>query len=136
MVNSHCLPEVRTPINAHRTHRNLLRSCTQHIPHPGKHQKPLPNITHYFKKNHRISKCKTRISVKALKHSVEGKDGCGTSNVTSPCERTQRNFLLIVALQSQKTKKFRKIIVRYKRIGYNINIMRQSACLVFNPITV
>ena len=31
---------------------------------------------------------------------------------------------------------FRKIIVRHKRIGYNINIMRQSACLVFNPITV
>ena len=31
---------------------------------------------------------------------------------------------------------FRKIIVRYKRIGYNINIMRQSACLAFNPITV
>ena len=31
---------------------------------------------------------------------------------------------------------FRKIIVRYKRIGYNINIMRQSACLVFNPVTV
>ena len=31
---------------------------------------------------------------------------------------------------------FRKIIVHYKRIGYNINIMWQSACLVFNPITV
>ena len=31
---------------------------------------------------------------------------------------------------------FRKIIVRYKRIGYNINIMRQSAFLMFNPITV
>ena len=31
---------------------------------------------------------------------------------------------------------FTKIIVRYKRIGYNINIMQQSACLVFNPITV
>ena len=31
---------------------------------------------------------------------------------------------------------FKKIIVRYKRIGYNIYIMRQSACLVFNPITV
>ena len=31
---------------------------------------------------------------------------------------------------------FRKIIVRYKGIGYNINIMRQSACLVFNPIMV
>ena len=31
---------------------------------------------------------------------------------------------------------FRKIIVCCKRIGYNINIMRQSDCLVFNPITV
>ena len=31
---------------------------------------------------------------------------------------------------------FRKTIVRYKCMGYNINIMRQSACLVFNPITV
>ena len=31
---------------------------------------------------------------------------------------------------------FKKIFVRYKRIGYNINTMRQSACLVFNPITV
>ena len=31
---------------------------------------------------------------------------------------------------------FRKIIVRYKPIGYNINIKRQSACLVFNLITV
>ena len=31
---------------------------------------------------------------------------------------------------------FKKIIVRYKRIGYNINIMRQSASLVFNQITV
>ena len=31
---------------------------------------------------------------------------------------------------------FRKIIFRYKRIGYNLNVMRQSACLVINPITV
>ena len=31
---------------------------------------------------------------------------------------------------------FRKIIVRYKCIGYNINIMRQSACLVFKRIMV
>ena len=26
--------------------------------------------------------------------------------------------------------------LRYSRIGYNLNIMRQSACLVFNPITI
>ena len=31
---------------------------------------------------------------------------------------------------------FRKIITRFRRIGYNLNVMRQSACLVFNPITV
>ena len=26
--------------------------------------------------------------------------------------------------------------MRCKRIGYNLNVMRQSACLVINPITV
>ena len=31
---------------------------------------------------------------------------------------------------------FRKIIRRYKRIGYKLNVMRQSACSVINPITV
>ena len=31
---------------------------------------------------------------------------------------------------------FRKIIMSYKRIGYNLNVMRQSACLVINPIKV
>ena len=40
--------------------------------------------------------------------------------------------------------KFKKLIgrndfsflLRYRRIGYNLNVMRQSACLVLNPITV
>ena len=31
---------------------------------------------------------------------------------------------------------FRKVIMRYKNIGYNMNVMHQSACLVINPITV
>ena len=30
----------------------------------------------------------------------------------------------------------KKIITCFRRIGYNLNVMRQSACLVFNPITV
>ena len=30
----------------------------------------------------------------------------------------------------------RKIIMRYKRIGYNLYVMRQSACLGINPIKV
>ena len=28
------------------------------------------------------------------------------------------------------------LTTRYRRIGYNLNVMRQSACLVFNPIMV
>ena len=28
---------------------------------------------------------------------------------------------------------FRKIIIRHKRIGYVLNVMRQSACLLINP---
>ena len=31
---------------------------------------------------------------------------------------------------------FRKIIARYRRIGDNLNVMRQSACLDFNPFMV
>ena len=31
---------------------------------------------------------------------------------------------------------FIKFITRYRRIGYNLNVMRQSVCLVFNPLMV
>ena len=31
---------------------------------------------------------------------------------------------------------FKKIIVPYKKIGYNIDVLRQTACLVVNPIKV
>ena len=31
---------------------------------------------------------------------------------------------------------FKKIIVRYKNIGYNIDALRQTACLVVNPVKV
>ena len=31
---------------------------------------------------------------------------------------------------------FRRIIKRFRRTGYNLDIMRQTACLVFNPIMV
>ena len=32
--------------------------------------------------------------------------------------------------------RFKKIIKRYIRVGYNLEVMRQSACLALNPITV
>ena len=31
---------------------------------------------------------------------------------------------------------FKKIIVRYEKFGYNIDVLRQTACLVVNPIKV
>ena len=31
---------------------------------------------------------------------------------------------------------FIKIISHYIKIGFNINVLQQTACLVFNPITV
>ena len=31
---------------------------------------------------------------------------------------------------------FKTIIKRYIKVGYNLDVMRQSACLVLNPITV
>ena len=31
---------------------------------------------------------------------------------------------------------FKKTMVRYKKIGYNIDVFRQTACLVVNPIKV
>ena len=38
--------------------------------------------------------------------------------------------------KSNFAEQFRKLISRYKRIGYNPHIMRQTACLVVNTITV
>ena len=31
---------------------------------------------------------------------------------------------------------FIKILSHYKKIGYNINVLQQTACLVVNPISV
>ena len=37
---------------------------------------------------------------------------------------------------SKFSEQFRKLINRYKRIGYNLDIMWQTACLVVNPVIV
>ena len=41
-----------------------------------------------------------------------------------------------IVRKSNFAEQFRKLINRYKGIGYNPYIMRQTACLVVNPITV
>ena len=38
--------------------------------------------------------------------------------------------------QNYFSDQFRKIIMRYKRTGCNVNVMRQTACLVVNPVTI
>ena len=45
------------------------------------------------------------------------------------------NFKRIVG-KSNLSDQFKKIVKRYIRVGYNLGIMRQSACLVLNPIAV
>ena len=45
-------------------------------------------------------------------------------------------FCIMLFALTDFSDQFRKIIMRYKRIGYTLNVMRQSACLVINPITV
>ena len=44
-------------------------------------------------------------------------------------------FMKIVG-RNDFSDRFKKITIRYKRIGYNMNVMRQTACLEVNPITV
>ena len=38
--------------------------------------------------------------------------------------------------KSNCSEQFRKLINRYKRIGYNPYVMRQTACLIINPTSV
>ena len=38
--------------------------------------------------------------------------------------------------KSKFSDQFKKIVKRYIRVGYNLDIMRQSLCPVLNPITV
>ena len=47
------------------------------------------------------------------------------------CIYTSDQFLIFPFLDQ-----FRKVIIRYKRNCYNINVRRQSACLVINQIMV
>ena len=38
--------------------------------------------------------------------------------------------------KSNFSDQFKKIMKRYKKVGYNLDVMRQSACLVLNPLMV
>ena len=38
--------------------------------------------------------------------------------------------------RADSSDQFRKVIIRHKRIGHNLYVVLQYACLVINPITV
>ena len=65
-----------------------------------------------------------------------------TSDTKAPCldlHLSNVDGFVSTNLKKKKTEfsdRFKKIITRYKRIGYNVDVMRYSACLVVNPITV
>ena len=40
------------------------------------------------------------------------------------------------SLEIQTSDLFKRIVNRFKRAGYTLDIMRQTACLVFNPLMV
>ena len=44
-------------------------------------------------------------------------------------------FRKIYAYNDFRTR-FRKVILRYVKTGYNINVIQQTACMVVNPVTV
>ena len=48
-------------------------------------------------------------------------------------DKARINFEKITAFRTYLSK---QIIVRYKNIGYNLDVLRQTACLVVNPIKV
>ena len=54
--------------------------------------------------------------------------GTHIQNIVSKAKRTL-DFL-------RRRKKIQKNIKRYIKVGYNLDVMRQSACLISNPITV
>ena len=57
----------------------------------------------------------------------------GSTQVTDLC---RRGILLFLYSSNDFSAQFIKIISHYKKIGYSINVLQQTACLVVNPITV
>ena len=41
-----------------------------------------------------------------------------------------------IVVKPNVSDQFKKVIKPYNEVGYNLDVMRQSACLVLNPITV
>ena len=91
----------------------------------------------YFKLRKAFSKFYRRHSALFEKYCVSLKTLLqqGTSEPELYSDLVYR-FRKIVLGKSNFSEQFRKLIDRYKRIGSSLDIMRQTACLVVNPIIV
>ena len=91
---------------------------------------------HYFKLRKAFSKFYRRHNALLEKYSVSLKTLLqqGISEPEFYGDLVYR-FRKIVG-KSNFSEQFRKLIYRYKRIGYSLDIMRQTPCLVVNPIIV
>ena len=91
---------------------------------------------HYFKLRKAFSKFYRRHSALLENYSVSLKTLL-QQGITEPefYGDLVYKFRKIVG-KSNFSEQFRKLIDRYKRIGYSLDIMRQTACLVVNPIIV
>ena len=90
----------------------------------------------YFKRRKAFSKFYRRHSALVEKYNVSLKTPLqqGTSEPEFYGDLVYR-YRKIVG-KYNFLEQFRKLINRHKRIGYSLDIMRQAACLVINPIIV
>ena len=98
----------------------------------------LPNFFYrYFKLRKAFSKFYCRHSALVEKYSVSLKTLL-QRGISEPefLGGLLYRFIIQIVGKSNFSEQFRKLINRYKRIGYSLDIMRQAACLVVNPIIV
>ena len=98
--------------------------------------KILRQVYRYFKLRKAFSKFYRRHSALLEKYSVSLKTRTQQS-ISEPefYGDLVYRFKIIVG-KSNFSEQFRKLINRYKRIGYSLDIMRQTSCLVVNPVIV
>ena len=98
--------------------------------------KPLRQGYRYFKLSKAFSNFCRRHSALVEKYSVSLKTLL-QQGISEPefCGDLMYRFRKIVG-KSNFSEQFRKLINRYKRIGYSLDIVRQTACLIVNPIIV
>ena len=137
VMRRRCLPQNINPILKH-----LSRSCLSTISKFTSQQKLILTAKllkpgfRYHKIRKAFSKFYHRHSEFIVKHHI-GLKSLLQQGISEPIfyGDSVYKFKRIVG-KPNLSDKFKKIIKHYIKIGYNLDVMRQSACLFLNPITV